>query len=64
MMNPNREEVLFALALEKPAETRSAFRDALVAGIETDLKTSPFSIPLTEVLVERTGEGSPVTPRE
>jgi hypothetical protein len=29
-MNPNREEVLFALALEKPAETRSAFLDALV----------------------------------
>jgi len=31
-MNPNREEVLFALALEKPAEKRLAFLDAICAG--------------------------------
>ena len=28
-MNPNREEALFALALEKPAEQRAAFLDAM-----------------------------------
>jgi eukaryotic-like serine/threonine-protein kinase len=28
-MNPNREEVLFALALEKPAAKRPAFLDAM-----------------------------------
>jgi hypothetical protein len=31
-MNPNREEVLFALALEKPADKRSAFLDAMCEG--------------------------------
>src|ERR1041384_2483147 len=31
-MNPNREEVLFALALEKPAEKRTAFLDAMCEG--------------------------------
>jgi len=40
------------------------FRDALVAGIDADLKTSAFSIPLSKVRVERTGEGAPVAPRE
>jgi hypothetical protein len=28
-MNPNREDALFALALEKPPEKRSAILDAL-----------------------------------
>jgi tetratricopeptide (TPR) repeat protein len=31
-MNPNREEALFALALEKPAEKRAAFLDAMCEG--------------------------------
>ena len=31
-MNPNREEALFALALEKPAEKRAAFLDAICEG--------------------------------
>lgn len=31
-MNPNREEVLFALALEKPAEKRALLREAICAG--------------------------------
>jgi hypothetical protein len=31
-MNPTREEVLFALALEKPAEKRAAFLDAMGEG--------------------------------
>ena len=31
-MNPNREEALFALALEKPAEKRPAFLDAVCEG--------------------------------
>jgi len=31
-MNPNREEVLFALAPEKPAEKRPAFLDAMCDG--------------------------------
>ena len=28
-MNPNREEVLFALALEKPVDKRATFLDAM-----------------------------------
>ena len=31
-MNPNREEALFALALEKPAEKRAAFLDVMCEG--------------------------------
>jgi tetratricopeptide (TPR) repeat protein len=31
-MNPNREEALFAVALEKPAEKRAAFLDAICDG--------------------------------
>ncbi len=31
-MNPNREEALFALALEKPADKRAAFLDREYAG--------------------------------
>src|SRR5208282_2063271 len=31
-MNPNREEALFALALEKPADKRPAFLDAVCYG--------------------------------
>jgi len=31
-MNPTREEVLFALALEKPAEERAAFLDLMCEG--------------------------------
>src|SRR5678816_2245083 len=31
-MNPNREEALFALALEKPAEKRAAFLDGACLG--------------------------------
>lgn len=31
-MNPNREEALFALALEKPADKRAAFLDAVCGG--------------------------------
>jgi hypothetical protein len=31
-MNPSPEETLFALALEKPAEKRALFREAIAAG--------------------------------
>ena len=31
-MNSNREEALFALALEKPADKRAAFLDAMCEG--------------------------------
>ena len=31
-MNPSREELLFQLALEKPAEKRAAFLDAMCEG--------------------------------
>jgi hypothetical protein len=31
-MNPNREKALFALALEKPADKRPAFLDAMCEG--------------------------------
>ena len=31
-MNPNREELLFQLALENPAEKRALFREAICAG--------------------------------
>src|ERR1041384_7146647 len=31
-MNPNREEALFALALEKPADKRAAFLDVMCEG--------------------------------
>lgn len=31
-MNPDREEALFALALEKPVQKRSAFLDAVCDG--------------------------------
>ncbi len=31
-MNPSREEALFALALEKPAEKRAVFLDAMCEG--------------------------------
>jgi hypothetical protein len=31
-MNPNREEVLFALVLEKPAEKGAAFPDVMCEG--------------------------------
>jgi len=34
-MNPNREEALFALALEKPADKRAAFLDAICEGDAT-----------------------------
>lgn len=42
-----------------------AFRDRLIAAIETDLLTSPFSIPLDDNFkVERAAEGGPVSPVE
>jgi hypothetical protein len=31
-MNPNREQLLFQLALEKPADKRTAFLDAMCEG--------------------------------
>ncbi len=37
-MNPNREEALFALALEKPAEKRAAFLDVMCEGDATTVK--------------------------
>jgi len=40
------------------------FRDALIAAIDKELQTSAFSIPLSHVKVERTGEGAPLAPRE
>ena len=41
-----------------------SFRDALIAAIETDLQTSAFSLPINKVLVERSAEGGPVSPRQ
>jgi hypothetical protein len=34
-MNPNREEALFALGLEKPPEKRALFREAVCADYPT-----------------------------
>lgn len=44
--------------------TIKSFRDTLIAAIDKELQTSAFSIPLSKVQVERTGEGAPVAPRE
>lgn len=41
-----------------------AFRDALIAKIDTDLQTSAYSIPLSRVKVERSAQGGPVSPLE
>ena len=43
-MNPNREEALFALALEKLAEKRPAFLDAVCEG-DTALLTLSLCAP-------------------
>ena len=39
------------------------FRNALLTAIDADLQTSAYSLPTSKVLVERTGEGSTVTPK-
>jgi hypothetical protein len=41
-----------------------SFRDRLIRAIDLDLQTSAYSIPLSKVRVERTGEGGPVSPIE
>jgi hypothetical protein len=41
-----------------------AFRDALIAAIQTELITSPNSISLNRLNVERTADGAPVAPIE
>lgn len=41
-----------------------AFRNALIAAIQTELLTSPNSIPLNRLRVERSADGAPVTPIE
>lgn len=41
-----------------------SFRNALVAKIQQALLTSPFSIPLSRVNVERTADGAPAAPIE
>lgn len=46
-----------------PASVR-AFRDALIAAIDTELQTSAFSIPISRLRVERTADGAPVAPLE
>jgi len=40
------------------------FRDALVAAIAVRLETSPFSVPISRLKVERTADGAPVAPIE
>ena len=40
-----------------------AFRNALIAVIDTDLQTSAYSIPISRVNVERAAEGGPISPR-
>jgi len=40
-----------------------AFRDAFIAAISQELETSPFSVPIDRLLVERTADGAPVAPR-
>jgi hypothetical protein len=40
------------------------FRDALIAAIEAELETSPTSIPLSWLRVERSADGAPVAPTE
>ena len=40
------------------------FRDALVAGIAKELLTSPYSVPISRLNVERTADGAPVAPIE
>jgi hypothetical protein len=40
------------------------FRDALIAGIATQLEVSAFSIPITRLRVERVADGAPVAPIE
>jgi hypothetical protein len=42
----------------------TAFRNALIAAIQTELLTSPNSIPLNRLNVERTADGAPVAPIE
>jgi hypothetical protein len=42
----------------------TAFRNALIAAIQTELLTSPNSIPLSRLNVERTADGAPVAPIE
>lgn len=41
-----------------------SFRDGLIKAIDTELRSSPFSIPLSKLKVERTAEGGPVSPVE
>ena len=42
----------------------AAFRNALVTAIQTELLTSPTSISLNRLRVERSADGAPVTPIE
>jgi hypothetical protein len=44
------------------SETVRTFRNALVASIQQQLQTSPFSAPLSKLNVERTADGAPVAP--
>ena len=46
-----------------PANIKS-FRDALVAGINVALKSSPYSVPIDRLNVERTADGAPVAPKD
>jgi len=49
LMNPNREEVLFALALEKPAEKRAPlFQGAICAGCPPCASAKQLIDPLEE----------------
>jgi hypothetical protein len=40
-----------------------AFRDALIAAIDDQLKTSAFSVPISKLNVERQADGAPVAPK-
>ena len=51
------------LLVRSTASTQvKAFRDAVLTAIDADLQTSAYSLPVSKVKVERTGEGSTVTP--
>lgn len=41
-----------------------AFRDAFISAINQELETSPYSVPISRLRVERTADGAPVAPVE
>jgi hypothetical protein len=52
------------LNLTTASQNIKDFRDGLLAAIDTDLRTSAYSLPISKVKVARTAEGGPVSPIE